>query len=169
MPLREFPKNVRQCNNCRRLFRAQSSEDRFCSDSCRRAAGIGKVARSIKRRNPIPQKHRGSWSEIVASAWLLEQGYEVFKNVSSHGPIDLVAIRGVQTVYIDVKTVTLEMLVSRGNVGTARSAGGRLSADQTQAGITPLYVSPDGFCSFNREDINKLYSVAFKTHLTEAG
>lgn len=49
-------------------------------------------------------KHRGAISEIAASAWLLEEGYEVFRNVSSAGPIDIVAIRGAETIRVDVKT-----------------------------------------------------------------
>jgi hypothetical protein len=37
-------------------------------------------------------KHLGTRSELIAAVWLLERGYEVFRNVSSAGPIDLVAV-----------------------------------------------------------------------------
>lgn len=40
----------------------------------------------------LPQKHKGGHSELVACAWLLGNGYEVFRNVSQHGAIDVVAI-----------------------------------------------------------------------------
>lgn len=35
-------------------------------------------------------KHRGALNEVKATAWLLEQGYEVFVNISQHGNADLV-------------------------------------------------------------------------------
>lgn len=42
---------------------------------------------------PIPtcKSHKGAQGELVAAAWLLGLGYEVFRNVSSVGPADLVA------------------------------------------------------------------------------
>ncbi len=39
------------------------------------------------------KKQKGSWGELVAAAWLLKQGYEVFANVSDVGPADLVVWR----------------------------------------------------------------------------
>jgi hypothetical protein len=36
-------------------------------------------------------KHVGARSELIACEWLLAQGYEVFRNVSAHGPIDIIA------------------------------------------------------------------------------
>lgn len=38
------------------------------------------------------KKHLGAFAEIKATAWLLEQGYEVFANVSQHGDVDLIAL-----------------------------------------------------------------------------
>jgi Holliday junction resolvase-like predicted endonuclease len=35
-------------------------------------------------------KHRGALSELKATVWLLEQGYEVFTNVSPHGDADII-------------------------------------------------------------------------------
>jgi Holliday junction resolvase-like predicted endonuclease len=53
-------------------------------------------------------KHLGARSEMIAAVWLLERGYEVFRNVSSAGPIDLVAVDPTDrdgTVYLfDVKS-----------------------------------------------------------------
>ena len=34
----------------------------------------------------LPLKHKGAHAELVATAWLLEQGYEVFRNVSQDAP-----------------------------------------------------------------------------------
>ena len=41
----------------------------------------------------LPIKHKGTSSELKAAVFLLDQGYEVFRNISQHGPIDLVAIK----------------------------------------------------------------------------
>ena len=48
----------------------------------------------------------GACSELIAAVWLLEQGFEVFRNVSPDGPADLVAWkRGTDEKFlIDVKT-----------------------------------------------------------------
>lgn len=60
-----------------------------------------------KRDGPSPSRV-GDMSEIVATLWLLKQGFEVFRNVGSDGPADLVALdreTGAVT-KIDVKTRT---------------------------------------------------------------
>lgn len=51
----------------------------------------------------MKDKHKGAHAELRACAWLLEQGYEVFRNVSSHGKIDLVAIKDGEVRFFDVK------------------------------------------------------------------
>jgi len=55
------------------------------------------------------KKHKGASSELRASAWLLDQGYEVYRNVSQHGLADIVAVNYEtgEVAYIDVKTCTV--------------------------------------------------------------
>jgi hypothetical protein len=61
---------------------------------------------SLRRDEPtMHRKHKGAHSELVACAWLLRQGYEVFRAVSPHGVIDLVAIKDGVAEYFDVKTL----------------------------------------------------------------
>jgi hypothetical protein len=38
----------------------------------------------------VDKKHRGAHSELSAVLYFLERGYEVFRNVSAHGPADLI-------------------------------------------------------------------------------
>ena len=54
----------------------------------------------------MDSKHRGAYSELIASTYLLSLGYEVFRNVSQHGPADLVAWnpKTNETIFIDVKS-----------------------------------------------------------------
>ena len=37
-------------------------------------------------------KHKGAFAELKAVTWLLEQNYEVFRAVSPHGDVDLIAL-----------------------------------------------------------------------------
>jgi len=57
-----------------------------------------------KEHNPLmDKKHRGSMAELKVCSWLLEQGYEVFKNVSMYGTIDIIAVKDKEIRFIDVK------------------------------------------------------------------
>jgi hypothetical protein len=53
---------------------------------------------------PSPSR-AGDIGEMIAVAFLLAHGYEVFRNQSSCGPIDLVIIKDGNTTLIDVKAV----------------------------------------------------------------
>jgi hypothetical protein len=51
----------------------------------------------------IHRKHKGARNELAAIVWLLDQGYEVFRNVSAHGSIDVIAVKDGEVTRIDVK------------------------------------------------------------------
>ena len=72
---------------------------------------------------------KGSRNELAATVWLLDQGYEVFRNVCASGPIDIIARRGSEMRLIDVHT--------------NRITG--LTAQQQAAGIEMLCPVADGF------------------------
>lgn len=55
-------------------------------------------------------KHKGAHSELAACVWLLEQGFEVFRNVSQHGTTDMVAIKYDCIIRVDVKTAQAHTL-----------------------------------------------------------
>jgi hypothetical protein len=80
----------------------------------------------------LPLKHRGAATELEAAVWLLNQGYEVFRNVSQHGPIDLIAIRA------DEKPLLLD-------VKTARYARQRATEEQRNLGVKFLAPRANGF------------------------
>lgn len=81
----------------------------------------------------IDRKHRGARSELIASTYLLDQGYEVFRNVSSHGLGDLVGWQGGHFTLFDVKT-------------SADNRRLTLAPEQVAAGVKRLNVYPDGSC-----------------------
>lgn len=54
----------------------------------------------------IDKKHKGALAELKVTSWLLEQGYEVFRNVSQHGVVDIISRNPISgdIDLIDVKT-----------------------------------------------------------------
>lgn len=73
------------------------------------------------------KKHSGARSELLAASWLLEHGYEVFRNVSAHGEIDIIAIKGGELFKFDVKT-------------TDKPENIRLTKRQSELGVWALAV-----------------------------
>jgi hypothetical protein len=77
-------------------------------------------------------KHKGSQSELVACAWLLQRGYEVFRNVSAHGPVDIIGLKDGVAYRFDVKTTD----------GTEPA----LTAEQQALDVRAIVVTDDGKC-----------------------
>jgi len=97
--------------------------------------------------------NRGAWGELIASAWLMENGYQVFRNLCPVGPMDIVAFKDGAFWGIDVKIVQITMARDRIVV----SNGNRLSDKQMNMGVKQLWVTPDGICGFSRQQIEKAY------------
>lgn len=75
----------------------------------------------------LHRKHKGARNELGAICWLMDQGYEVFRNVSQHGAIDIIAVKNGEPLYLDVK-----------------SGGSKASHEQVQRGICILHAIYDG-------------------------
>src|SRR5215469_8635574 len=57
-------------------------------------------------------KHKGAVAELIASAWLLQHGYEVFRNVSQCGVADMVIWRpGEAPILIEVRKLSIRVAV----------------------------------------------------------
>jgi Holliday junction resolvase len=67
---------------------------------------------------------------LQASLWLLKQGYEVFRNVSAHGLVDIVAMKDGVVRKFDVKALS-----------------GGLTVAQVAINVELLRVSTDGVCN----------------------
>lgn len=86
----------------------------------------------LKDTSPkIEALKRGAAHELLACAWLLSKGYEVFRNVSVTGPVDLVAIKGDEKLLIDVKTAQRYVRLD----GSVRYNFPKPSPDQIERGI----------------------------------
>lgn len=81
-------------------------------------------------------KHAGAMNELQACLHLLEDGYEVFKNVSPVGEIDIIAIKNGVIKLLDVKPGVVK------SDGTA--TGMSLKNNQLALGIRALHVYKDG-------------------------
>ena len=59
------------------------------------------------REIPISESssRKGDFAEYYAITWLWDNGYEVFPNAGSSGPIDMVAIKDEEITLVDVKTL----------------------------------------------------------------
>jgi hypothetical protein len=79
----------------------------------------------------VKYKHKGAANEMAAILWLLNQGYDVFRNVSQHGAIDLIAIRDNEALRLDVKS--------------AMSAARQVSKEQRELGVKLLLPKADSF------------------------
>lgn len=81
---------------------------------------------------------KGAWGELMASAWLIKYGYEVFRNVSPVGDADLIAWYpdDDEVILIDVTT-------------SAGSGNGKLKTKPTHVRV--LVVEPTGECHWLRE------------------
>lgn len=82
----------------------------------------------------IQDKHRGAQNELLATVWLLRAGYDVFRNVSQHGLVDIVAMKDGMLLKFDVKASDRTHKVAR------------LSAEQIELGVQLLRVFSDGEC-----------------------
>lgn len=82
----------------------------------------------------VEDKHKGTLGEALAKVWLLAEGYDVFENVSPHGLVDLIAMKGKEVLYIDVKSVTPKKSNSH------NYTGGTVSKAQKDLGVKLLMV-----------------------------
>ena len=82
-----------------------------------------------------PRRHRGSWAQLIAGAWLLSEGYEAFYNLSTHGPIDLIGLKDGKAYYFDAKLV-----------GENRGQYGKLTQESSALGVRRILVHRDGHC-----------------------
>ena len=90
----------------------------------------------------MQQRHTGAHNELVAIAWLLRRGYDVFRNVSFHGAVDIVAMRDGHVDLFDVKQ-------SRRQTSSGEISRPALTQEQKTLGVRCLCVFPDGSCEID--------------------
>ena len=76
----------------------------------------------------------GDIAEFYAVTWLWDKGYEVFINPGSTGPIDMIAYKDEECIFIDVKT----MVRDHRYTDSWRNASGGRTDYQKQIGVVLL-------------------------------
>lgn len=105
------------------------------------------------RPKTIDPKTKGTISELNACVYLLRAGYDVYRNVSSTGPVDLLATKDGKYLAVDVKSLPVEeearnkRLKPRRLKATMRVR--RLTAAQKKLNVRYLFVAADGTCNFD--------------------
>ena len=86
--------------------------------------------------------------ELLLCTLLMKRGYEVFRNVSCDGPMDIIAVNKdtMQTFYIDCKSPIVA------NDGTLKNQQYRLKKHQYEAGITPMTAWREKIYYWSSED-----------------
>jgi hypothetical protein len=84
---------------------------------------------------------KGDISEYKATVWLLEQGYEVYKNVGCTGKVDIVAYKDDKYIPIQVKTLKVSHNPYKGYLNLCFRYKGQ--NDDYNRGIKPLWVYKD--------------------------
>ncbi len=106
----------------------------------------------------MDKKHLGARSEMIAVSWLLKLGYEVFRNVSQHGPIDLIAFKynndGFEQLLLDVKSNSYK--------SDGSPIKSRITEEQRRIDVKIINVYPDDLCII---DYNPVDSVDFTTKI----
>lgn len=87
---------------------------------------------------------KGAMTELLASAWLILHGYEVFRNVAPTGPADLVAFKGDEVFKVDVKS---SYMTKHGKFKFVKSLRDTLARN----GIRMLLALPNGECCWADE------------------
>lgn len=91
------------------------------------------------KNNPFCTSRLGDIAEFYAVTWLWDQGYEVFLNPGSTGPIDMIAFKDGECILIDVKTMARDYRYEDG----WRNVGDKRTDYQKQFGVVFLGFFPD--------------------------
>jgi len=94
----------------------------------------------------ISPGQKGAISEHLASAWLLQQGYDVFRNISPNGRADLLAVNwdADETIRVDVKSQEFTLTAKGPRADAAREMEERNEGFD----IKYLVVRDDGSCGW---------------------
>lgn len=76
------------CVTCGIVFKSGSSVSKYCSQKCRPPRKAPNLLRAFPS---VPRELKGACGELHVSIDLLGKGFEVYRNISSHGSLDLVA------------------------------------------------------------------------------
>lgn len=155
--MREQPR----CRTCELKFNPETSgRPNFCSHRCEEKDKLKRASQVAEwRGNFCEKKHKGAWAELMACQWLLSRRFDVFKNTSHFGPVDVIGIRDGEVRLFDVKYIRMAPRTGgdrHEKVAKALSKP-QLTRDQKKLGVELLYVTWEGVCGFTIDGIQSRY------------
>lgn len=88
------------CPECKEEFVSRRKNQIYCAPDCQRRS-----SRPLENwRASSGSAQSGAYSELLAAAELLRQGYYVFRNMGPTGPCDLIALKNGICLRVEVKT-----------------------------------------------------------------
>ena len=88
------------CEGCKKDFLPRRRNQRFCAPMCQRTTNRP----ADNWRSEVGAGVSGAYAELSAAGELLRRGFWVFRNVSPHGPCDLIALKSGRAIRVEVKT-----------------------------------------------------------------
>lgn len=85
----------------------------------------------------MENNRKGDLAEFYAVTWLWDNGYEAFLNAGCTGPIDIIAYKDGEVIFIDVKTSQLDR---RKDKQTCKQV---LTKQQREMGVVILLFNPE--------------------------
>ena len=97
---------IKTCVVCNKTFTSRIRASVYCSNTCRKAAYRQKYEDECgyKVLRHIATGTMGALAELIVSADLLRQGYEVFRSVSPHASCDIIAHKDEKMLRVEVRT-----------------------------------------------------------------
>jgi len=105
------------CKHCEKVFSTRLSAKIYCSEFCKSRNSLSRT--SIREKSiasgGLKLGKVGDISELEVSTYYMREGWEVFRNVSSNGPADIVIWKPNtgEVKFIDVKSCGEEINESR--------------------------------------------------------
>jgi hypothetical protein len=92
---------TKTCLSCGNAFLATTSGQKYCAPGC---AASGKGARRVVGVDGLSTGVVGAAAELLVSARLLREGWDVFRAVSPSAPCDLIVTKGSAVCRVEVRS-----------------------------------------------------------------
>lgn len=125
----------------------------------RNSASLAEKSGPPRINCPAPARHKSAWAKAMATAWLLERDYEVFRRGEVSGLVDLIALKPPELLLIVVRLAGISVSAggNKQEIANARATAAAVGAPALQVGAHVLYVGPDGNCSFDPRQLEAGY------------
>lgn len=115
------------CRVCNKEFIYNQKTKKTCSETCKRKRDKTIYGRVVTRKTDLPTNTVGAISEMAVASHFLEEGFAVFRSLSSSCLCDLIILKNNKMYRVEVRT------------GYRNTETGNLSFPKTKNGEIDLY------------------------------